>query len=194
MRIGILGGSFDPIHNGHLALARESQRQFDLQKILFVPTLIPPHKVKDSALSPAPVRARIVELAIQGQKDWELCDIELKRQGISYTVDTLRELHKEYPQGKFFFIAGADSFHDLKQWKEPDQIMKLSEWIVAPRPSYGLPAQMPPGFHKLQIAPMSISATELRQKIEQGREVSEWIPEKVLEYLKRMNIYQRVNP
>ena len=192
MRIGILGGSFDPIHKGHLTLARESAKQFKLEKILFIPASQSPHKKRDFFQTPVPLRARMVELAIGDEPSWELCDVELRRAGVSYSVDTLRELRKIYPPPhEIFFIAGADSFLDLKGWKEPKEILKLSEWIVAPRPSFQLPLVLPPRFHRLRISPISISASELREKLNQGEDVSEWIPEKVGNYVRRMRLYQR---
>lgn len=192
MKIGILGGSFDPIHQGHLTLARESEKQFKLDKILFLPALHPPHKKESVPLTPAPHRARMVELAIRGEAHWELCDLELRRPGVSYTVDTLRELKKIYPLShELFFIAGADSFQDLKEWKEPNEILKLSEWIVAPRPSVQLPDPLPPRVHLLQIPPMAISASEIREKAGRGEDISEWVPAKVRDYIGRMKIYRR---
>lgn len=191
MKIGILGGSFDPIHKGHLTLARESQRQFGLGKVLFVPALLPPHKKGDSPAASAPVRTRMVEFAILGEPNWELCDLELRRSGVSYTVDTLRELRTIYPSPhQLFFIAGADSFRDLKTWREPEEILRLCEWIVAPRPGVQLPQRLPVGFHLLQMALVEISATELRKKIEQDEDISEWIPKKVISYMRQMKVYK----
>lgn len=190
MKIGILGGSFDPIHKGHLTLARESLQQFQLDKILFVPASLPPHKKEDFELTPAPLRARMVELAILEEPRWELCDLELSRPGVSYTVDTLRELRRIYPPPHhLFFIAGADSLQELRKWKDPDEILKLSEWIVAPRPNFKPPEGVPTKVHLLKMAPIEISASELRKKIHQGEDVSDWIPEKVLSYMERMKVY-----
>lgn len=192
MRIGILGGSFDPIHEGHLMLARESEREFRLDKILFLPALIPPHKKEDPDLSPAPLRARMVELAILDHPRWELCDIELRRQGVSYTVDTLRALRKIYPSPhELFFIAGADSYLDLKHWKEPEAILQLCEWIVASRPGFDLAEKLPPQIHLLKIPPLAISASELRKKLIRGEEVSAWVPKKVMDYAARLGVYSR---
>jgi nicotinate-nucleotide adenylyltransferase len=132
----------------------------------------------------------MVELAIVGEPHWELCDLELRRPGISYTVDTLRELRKIYPSAEFFFIAGSDSFQELKSWKEPEEILRLAEWIVAPRPSFDFPQNLPPRFHRLKIAPIEVSASELREKIGHGGDVSDWLPEKVLDYMARMNLYR----
>jgi nicotinate-nucleotide adenylyltransferase len=192
MKIGILGGSFDPIHQGHLTLARESARQFKLDKILFIPAALSPHKREESQLIPAPMRAEMVRLAIEGEPTWELLDIELKRSGVSYTVDTLREIRKIYPPPhELFFIAGADSFRELESWKEPEEILKLAEWIVAPRPSFELPERLPPGFYLLEMTPLAVSATELRRKIVAGEEITAWVPKKVEKYLERMKVYER---
>jgi len=191
MKIGILGGSFDPIHKGHLTLARESERQFELDKVLFLPALIPPHKQGDPNLTPAPHRARMIELAIMDEPRWELCDLELRRPGVSYTVETLRELKRMYPPPhRLFFIAGADSLQELQGWKAPEEILKLSEWIVAPRPSSDLPKRLPNRVHLLRVAPMAISASDLREKIEGGEDVSEWVPEKVRDYMRKVKVYR----
>jgi len=192
MRIGILGGSFDPLHRGHLTLARESAKQFKLDKILFVPAALSPHKQKEPPLSSPSARAEMIQKAIEGERGWELCDLELRRLGVSYTVDTLRELRRIYPPPhELFFIAGADSFQELRSWKEPDEILKLAEWIVAPRPSCKLPEPLPERFHLLKIPPMSVSATELREKIVRGEKISDWVPEKVCQYLETTKIYRR---
>jgi len=107
-------------------------------------------------------------------------------------VDTLRELKKLYPPpNEFFFIAGADSFQELKHWKDPEGILKLCEWIVAPRPSYALPKKLPPRFHWLRMAPLDISASELRENIESGKDISDWVPEKVRAYMEREKVYRR---
>ncbi len=190
MKIGILGGSFDPIHQGHLTLAREAGKQFRLDKILFLPALHPPHK-KASVSTPAPHRARMVELAIMGEPHWELCDLELRRPGISYTVDTLRELVKIYPSPhKLFFIAGADSLVDFKDWKNPEVILKLAEWIVAGRPSIKLPDPLPARIHSLHMPLIKISSSEIRQKAKRGEDISGEVSTKVRAYIERMKIYQ----
>ena len=189
-----MGGSFDPIHQGHLTLARESQKQFQLEKILFIPAFHPPHKSQGKAIPVASAahRARMVELAIRGEPGWELCDVELKRPGISYTVDTLRELRKVYSSPhEFFFIAGADSFLEFNTWKDPEEILRLCQWVVAPRPSVKLPEKQPPRFHWLKMAPLAVSASELRQKIVRGENISDAVPLPVKEYIKREKVYGR---
>lgn len=195
MKIGILGGSFDPVHAGHLTLAREAEAQFKLDKIFFIPALIPPHKREDLSLAPASHRARMVELAIFGNPRWELSDIELARPGVSYTVETLRELRKIYPDPhQLFFIVGADSALDLKKWRDPEEILLLSEWIVAPRPAHPLPQKLPSRMHWLEMTPVSISASELREKIRRGDDVSQWVPGKVMDYIRRTGLYRREGP
>lgn len=195
MKIGVLGGTFDPVHKGHLTLARESMKQFGLDKVLFVPARIPPHKKEDEELSPAPCRARMVELALLGEPRWEFSELELRRPGISYTVDTLRELRKIYPPPhELFFIAGADSLQDLEKWKDPGEILKLAEWIVAPRPPHSLPERLPAHCHRLEIVPMEISARNLRERMARGENVSAWVPEAVSSYAVKMRLYQGKTP
>jgi len=191
MKIGILGGSFDPIHEGHLTLARESQRQFKLDKILFVPVFLSPLKFGKTPLTTAALRARMVGLSLKGEPSWELCGVELSRSGVSYTVDTLRHLRKSFPPPhQLFFIAGADAYEDLKNWKEPDEIMKLSEWIVAQRPTHPLPVALPTGFHLLKMRPIAVSASEIRERVREGRDISVWVPRPVADYIKRMGLYR----
>lgn len=191
MRIGILGGSFDPVHEGHLTLARESMRQFRLDKVLFIPARLPPHKKVAPKLTPAPFRARMVELATLGEPRWEVCDLELRRQGVSYTVDTLRELRRIYPPPhELFFIAGTDSLQDLNHWKDPDEILNLAEWIVAPRSSEVLPPPSSPRIHVLTMEVLPISSSELRQKIRRGEDVSRWIPPRAIDYIQQMELFR----
>jgi len=136
----------------------------------------------------------MVELAIGGNPDWEVCDLEFRRSGVSYTVDTLRELKRIYPPPhELFFIAGADSLQELEKWKEPEEILRLSEWIVAPRPLFKSPRErgLPARVHLLRMPPVAISASELRERIEKGENISEWIPEKVRHYMEKMNVYGR---
>jgi len=190
MRIGILGGSFDPIHEGHLTLAREAMKQFKLDRVLFVPAHLPPHK-KEGELTPGPFRARMTELAILDERKWQFCDLELRRRGLSYTVDTLRELHKIYPPPhQLFFIAGADSLQDIQTWKDPEEILRLSEWIVAPRSSVAVPPNLPSRVHWLKMPPVDVSATELREKIRRGEDVSRWVPSRVRDYIQHSKIYE----
>lgn len=190
MRIGILGGSFDPIHKGHLALAQESEKQFHLDKILFIPVRQPPHKIHTKEVVATPEeRSRMIELAIQDRPSWGLSKIELQRPGVSYTVDTLRELRKIYPKDEFFFMVGADAYLDLKNWKDPEEIMKLSEWIVAPRPGAKLPAKLPPRFHLLKMELVAISASETRKKMREKNQTRDLIPANVQAYIDKRGIY-----
>ena len=173
-------------------MARESERQFQLDKIFFIPAGRPPHKKETFFLTPAPHRAEMVRLAIQGVKRWELSRVELERPGISYTVETLRELKKAYPDpSRLFFLIGADSFRDFEQWKNPDEILRLAELIVAPRPGFPLPEASPQRMHWLQMPPVEISASGLRQKLERGEEAFEWIPERAVAYIRTMKLYRK---
>ena len=195
MKIGILGGSFDPIHEGHLTLARDAQRQFKLDKILFVPAFLSPLKTRNASATPAPLRARMVALALKEEPAFELSDLEFVQPGVSYTVDTLRKLRRIYPPpSELFFIAGADAYEDLKNWKGPEEILKLCEWIVAPRFAHPLPEKLPPRFHALKMRPVNISATEIRKRVGEGKDVSVWLPREVDHLIKRLKIYRAPRP
>lgn len=193
MKIGILGGSFDPIHQGHLKLAEAAKEQFSLDKILFIPAFIPPHKSSHRDLTPAPYRYRMVELAIKNNPAYEISHVELDRPDISYTVDTLQALkQKAAPADEFFLILGADSLEEMpKSWKNPKEILQMATLLAAPRKgSEGNP--YPAAVRWLQMPYCSISSTEIRQAIQQGKHVPEEIldPE-VQNYIQRIGLYRK---
>ena len=191
MKIGILGGTFDPIHEGHLALARAAKEQFELAKVLFIPAFIPPHKTARRDLTPAPYRYRMVEMAIRDEPDFELSDVELSRPEVSYTLETLRGLRKKYPNHDFFFIMGSDMLAELPNWHEPEEICKLTEFLVAPRKGE---KPQPPGLAKFQWVRMSqcpLSSSQIREKIRQGKPLGKGVlPRGVADYIQRMKLYQ----
>ena len=138
MRIGILGGTFNPIHVGHLVLAEEAREKLNLDKVIFVPAYIPPHK-KEEALAEPNDRFKMVELALRGNSDFEVSSFEIDSKTTSYSVETLKAFKQKYgEEAKLFFITGADSLGEIYSWKEIDQIFKLSHFIVANRPGYDI--------------------------------------------------------
>lgn len=189
MRIGILGGTFDPIHNGHLALAEAARLQLKLQKIIFVPTFTPPLGVKSSNLTPASARFEMVKAALDNQSEHEVSDIEIKRKGISYTVDTLRELRKKYPEPhELFFITGGDWGRSLDQWKDIKTIFSLCTFVVAKRPGYKK-LKLPPEVQFLDFRPLDISSTQIRNMIAKQESVNQLVPQQVLKVIKRRQLY-----
>ena len=132
MRLGIFGGAFDPIHNGHLLLAEQCREQCQLDEVWFVPTKIPPHK-KAGSLSPDADRVEMLKLATAGRPEFVVSDIELKREDVSWTVDTLRKLHDERPLDEFFLLIGADSLRDFPTWKDPESIARMASIVAVNR-------------------------------------------------------------
>lgn len=134
-RVGLFGGAFDPIHYGHLGLAREALEKFGLERVVFIPANITPHKRQGTA-APAACRLEMARLAIRGEPSFEVSDIEIKRSGVSYTIDTLSALRQDFPRGEFYMILGRDSFHDLDSWKNYRHLMESCHIVVATRPGF----------------------------------------------------------
>lgn len=187
-RIGILGGTFNPVHIGHLAMAQMAKETFDLEKVIFVPCYLPPHK-KGRNLTSARDRQRMVELAVRGNSDFEVSDVEVKRGGKSFTVDTLEYFRQTLPQGaKIFFIIGEDSFPFLKTWKDIKRIIKLCTFIVVNRP--GCRPFKSPIKHRAMIMPgLEIASKSLRRRIARGKTIKYLVPDSVLEYIRKHELY-----
>lgn len=189
MKIGILGGTFNPIHNGHLVLADEVRQKFSLDKIFFIPVYQPVHKEEKDLLA-AGERLKMVKMAIKDNPDFEALDIEIKRKGKSYTIDTLRQLQSEYPQAKkFFFIVGSDALSYLNSWKDIDEVMTLAKFVVATRPNYPL-KDLPKNILPLAIEPIDISGFRLRQRIKLGESVRYYLPDGVYRYIQMKGFYK----
>ncbi len=190
MNIGILGGTFDPIHQGHLSLARKAQDQFALDQVLFIPASISPLKTQSVRITPAPERYRMVELALKGIENWEVCDCELTREGVSYTVDTLRELKKRFPDDKLFLILGADSLESFSAWREPEEILRLADLLVARRPGIDVKSPFASRAKWIEMPEIPISASEIREKIRKGKTLPEGVlvPE-VFRYINQHHLY-----
>jgi nicotinate-nucleotide adenylyltransferase len=193
MKIGILGGTFDPIHTGHLALAHAAQNQFLLDRVLFVPAFIPPHKAARRDITPAPYRFRMVELALRDEPSFEVSDIELNRPSISYTVDTLRELKKRHPEDEFFLILGEDAFQDFSTWRDPAAIRDLARFLIAPRGA-GRDTLPDPEAQWIEMEECPISSSGIREKIRQHTPVSALVPAAAEAYIRRMKLYTKEAP
>lgn len=189
MRIGILGGTFNPVHVGHLVLAEEAKEKLNLDKVIFAPAYIPPHK-KDEELADANDRFKMVELAIRGNPCFEVSAFEIDAKTTSYSVETLKEFKKKYgEETKLFFITGADSLGELFSWKEIDEIFKLSQFIVANRPGYEI-TNVPENVDVVTITPLEISSSQIRKKIKEGKSIRYLVPEPVREYIIARRLYK----
>ncbi len=189
MNIGILGGTFNPVHVGHLILAEEIREKLALDKVIFVPTFIPPHKKENKDIAKATDRLTMVKLAIKGNQYFSVSDVEIKRKGQSYTIDTLRVFKKKYPKDNLFFITGSDLLNYLSEWKDVDQIMKIVKFVVATRPGYSLD-KIPTNIKKVDIRAIDVSAFEVRDCIKKKKSFRYLVPEQVFLYIKRKRLYK----
>ena len=219
MRLGLFGGSFNPIHNGHLSIARQTHDKLQLDHILFIPTGDPPHK-QDGALAPAKDRYEMVRLAIADNPAFSLSDVEVTRTGKSYSIDTVRELQRQYGASTdLFFLIGLDAFLAFTSWREPQTLLKACRFVVISRPGYSfqslanlpmLPQNDPralaqldsghmtrldiampscPGIICLPLPPCSTSASEIRQRIRSGTALANLLPPPVESYILQHRLY-----
>ena len=198
MKTGILGGTFDPIHNGHLAVAEEARTYLNLTEVLFVPAGQPWMK-SDRPISPAVHRVEMLRLALQAKPYFKLSTIEVERQGLSYSVDTLAKLKAQsVAASDFYFIIGWDSLAHIMLWKDPLKLIQLCFLVAVPRPGYDRPeikklGKEIPGITRKVIfmdkPRVGISATDIRDKVAQGLSIYGLVPEKVAEYIKENRLY-----
>ena len=197
-RLGILGGTFDPIHHGHLVAAQEVLYQLRLDRVLFVPAGDPPHK-PSRPVSPASHRVRMVELGTAGQADFVVSRVDVDRPGPHYTVDTLQVLHKTWgPGASLYFIEGTDSLADILTWYRPERLIELAELAVVERPGVALDVdkleQQLPGLrerlHWVRMPSLEISSTDLRARVREGRPISYLLPAAVEAYVREQGLYR----
>ena len=188
-RVGILGGTFDPPHNGHIALARAALVELKLDKVIFVPSLIPPHKIKKSIAS-SEDRMNMLRLAIEGIATFEVSDIELRREGPSFTVDTLTQLRNINPDTEIFLLIGCDNVSEISTWREPDRIAELATIAAANRPGFEPNGQFKDKVLFFDMRPTDISSTAIRDRRKAGESISEMVPAKVQDYIERQGLYR----
>ena len=186
----MFGGTFDPIHNAHIEIARAALAAGDLDVVLFMVAARPPHKSGETYATPAQ-RLAMVRAAVADEPEMEASAIELDREGPSYTVETLDTLHAEYPEAELFLILGFDSLVDLSGWKEPDTILERARLLVVARP--GQKQDVSERLHgKYRILPFDetdLSSTDIRRRIAQGVSVDDAIPRPVLDVIQQEGLY-----
>ena len=188
-KVGIFGGTFDPIHLGHLITAQSVKEIRNLDKIIFIPAYISPHKTDAKPSSPED-RLNMIKIAVDGIPFFDCSDIEVNKGGISYTVDTLKELKKYYD--KIEFIIGYDNIFTFHTWKEPDEIFKLADVIVLKRKSSHPPQFEDKYFRQaifVQTRGIEISATDIRERVKSGMPINFLVPPKVMEYIYNHKLY-----
>ena len=188
MKIGILGGTFNPVHIGHLILAEEAREKLGLDKVIFVPTYLPPHK-DNSDIAPAPERLSMVKLAIKDNRNFSVSDIEIKRDGRSYTIDTIKEFKTRYPKDELYFIIGSDLLKYLAEWKDLDEIIKMVNFIVATRPGYPL-EKIPAYIKTMPIRAVDVSAFEIRSCVKENKSFRYLVPEAVYNFIRKKGLYK----
>lgn len=200
-KIGILGGSFDPIHIGHLIIAQEIMERLALHEVLFVPCSIPPHK-RSAAIASANSRLKMVELAVEGDPRFRACDMEIRRGGISYSIDTIDELRESRgPGAEFFFIIGADSLLEIATWKDYKRLASSCTVVTAARSGYDLSGWPWPGTglnpeeaeriraHIMPTPLIEVSSTDIRLRRSQGRSIMYMVPPAVERFIVLENLY-----
>ncbi len=189
LRIAIFGGSFDPIHLGHLVAASEAAEKLDLDKVLFVTAARPPHK---TPVAPPEARHEMVVLATAHDPRFEASRLELDRPGFSYTADTLREARRLYPQAELFFITGADAYREMDGWHEAEALPELAQLVAVTRPGY--PFSIHPFFQAhvrlLDILDYEVSSTMVRERLRAGRSIRYLVPFEVEGYLAKHGFYR----
>ena len=188
-KVGIFGGTFDPIHMGHLITAQSVREIRNLEKIIFIPAFISPHK-SDVKTTSAEDRSNMIKLAIDGIPFFDYSDIEIKKGGVSYTIDTLKELKKIYNEVEI--IIGYDNIFSFHTWKEPDEIMRLAKIVVLKRKSSHPPQFEDKYYHQavfVQTRGIEISATDIRERVKNEMPINFLVPPAVMEYIYKHNLY-----
>ena len=199
MKTGVLGGTFDPIHIGHLILANEIREAAGLDNVLFVPAYSPPHKTA-SDTAPGEHRLQMVALAVADRPSFEASDIELRRGGVSYTVETIAELKRERPDDELYFIIGADTVPELVSWHKIEELVGLCRVLIGGRPGHELrweplekvlPEQRVGELRSgvVVTTPIGISSTCIRSRIREGRSIKYLVPREVEEYIVEHSLY-----
>lgn len=187
-RIGMLGGTFNPIHLGHLGLAEQAKQILDLEKVIFVPVNRPPHKGLKGLL-PARERYRMVALAVKSKPCFEVSDSEIRRGGISYSVETIREFKSLFRHAGLYFIVGSDFLAEFSKWKDKAKIKKICKFAIAERVGHPL-KKLPREMQKINISVLDISSTDIRKRIKSGKSIRYLVPKEVRKYIIKKKLYR----
>ena len=192
--MGLFGGTFNPLHNAHIEVAKAALRQYELSRIVFVPNGIPPHKEQVLGLDKE-ARFEMVRRAIESMPEFTVSRIEVDREGPSYTIDTIRALKDDYPQG-ICFIVGADRLLKIDTWKEPHELLRSVPFIIAPRSGVSLDVFDVSPFREAVIVPLrmddvDLSSSGLRERVQRGESIREWVPEQVAQDIEEHKYYRK---
>lgn len=189
LRIGVMGGTFDPIHHGHLVAASEAADAFQLDEVIFVPTGQPGNK---KAISSSEHRYLMTVIATAANPRFTVSRVDIDREGITYTIDTLKELSKERPNADLFFISGADAIAQILAWKQVDQIWPLAHFVAVTRPGHNLELPNVPEakISQLEVPALSISSTDIRNRASEGKPIWYLVPDGVVQYIGKHLLYR----
>lgn len=204
-RIGILGGTFNPVHNGHLAMADASIKKYGLEKVIFIPTALPPHKPSRNLVSNGD-RIEMLRLVRGDQPEYEISEIELERGGKSYTVDTIRQLEAKLgAEVEIYLIIGTDNLLEIAGWREIKQLIKLCHFIVVTRPGFDLEKLngknkylasiiLKKDLSNLLSLSLPISSSQIRDAARKGKDLNQWVPSGVADYIRDRGLYLKIFP
>ena len=187
--LGLFGGSFDPIHLGHLLVAQAAREELGLTRLFFIPAAQSPFK-PESKPTPANERLRLLRLALAGKTDCEVDDQEVERGGVSYTIATVRDYVRRFPQSRFFYLIGADNVTHLPKWREADELARLVEFVAIPRPGQE-PTPFPAPFRGRTLTgfPLGVSSSQIRARVKDGLPVDHLVPAVVAEAIRNNRLY-----
>ena len=193
-RVGVMGGTFDPIHHGHLVAASEVQSWFDLDEVVFVPTGAPWQK-SDREVSPAEHRYLMTVIATASNPRFRVSRVDIDRGGPTYTIDTLRDLHEQLPDAELYFITGADALGDIFTWRDVDELFGLAHFVGCTRPGYEMGAETLQGIPTdrvtiVEIPALAISSTECRERTAKGEPIWYLVPDGVVQYVAKHGLYR----
>lgn len=198
-RIGVMGGTFDPIHHGHLVAAEGARHRYGLERVLFVPAACSPHKA-GQAVTPGHHRLAMALLATVSNPWFDVSALELERPAPSYTIDTLRALQAALgPETELYFITGADAILEILRWRDPEALLRAARFVAATRPGYAperleavtarLPADLRGRVEYLEVPALAISSTDLRRRVREGMPIRYLVPEPVEHYIRKNGLY-----
>ena len=193
LRIGIMGGTFDPIHNGHLVAASEVAWVYDLDEVIFVPTGRPVFKL-DKEVTNAEDRYLMTVIATASNPKFTVSRVDIDRPGVTYTIDTLKDIRAQHPDAELFFITGADAVAEIMQWKDADLMWDLAHFVAVTRPGYSSPdgVTLPEGkVDTLEIPALPISSTDVRRRAEHDEPVWYLVPDGVVQYIGKHGLYSK---
>lgn len=196
MRLGVYGGTFDPIHVGHLRIAEEAREQMELDRVLFVPNQVSPFKT-DREVTPGATRLEMVRRAVADNPAFEASGVEIERPGPSYAVETLRALRSEHPDAELFFVTGSDTIRDLPGWRAPEELLELARFVAATRPGAEnedvlavLPEPWRARITFIEMPGLDISGTDLRRRVRAGRSIRYLVTDAVAAIIREHELYR----